>query len=60
MINGSKKLGATGVKYAYTPVDKDMDGTVSAGEPISSTDGGASLSVTVPAYSVVVVVFPGA
>jgi alpha-L-arabinofuranosidase len=59
-INGSKKLGATGKRYAYTPVDKDMDGDVSAGEPISSADGGASLSVTVPAYSVVVVVFPGA
>lgn len=59
-IGGAERLGATGKRYAYTPIDGDMDGTVSGPEDVSSQDGGASLLVTVPAYSVVVLVFPPA
>jgi len=59
-LDGATKVGPTGVRYAYTPIGRDLDGTVSDGEPISSSDGGASITVPVPPYSVVVVVFPPA
>jgi len=59
-VAGAKRFGAIGKRYAYTPVDGDMDGEVTSGEDVSSEDGGAALVVPVPAYSVVVLVFPPA
>ncbi|HEX2659292.1 MAG TPA: hypothetical protein VHU40_13505, partial [Polyangia bacterium] len=59
-LTGPRRLGPSGVSYAYVPVNGDLDGPISAGEPITSTDGGSSVVVSVPAYSVVVLVFPAA
>ena len=51
-------LACVGKRYAYTPVNTDQDGTVK-GEWIFSNTAGTSVPVLVPAYSSVVVVFPG-
>jgi alpha-L-arabinofuranosidase len=50
-------LGCVGTRYAYTPSGTDLDGTVTS-EPIFSATSRTSVSVAVPAYSVVVVRFP--
>ena len=54
---GGTLLGCVGTRYAYTPAPPDMDGTVTSA-PIFSATAGDSVAVSVPAYSVVVVVFP--
>jgi alpha-L-arabinofuranosidase len=51
-------LGCVGTRYAYTPSGTDLDGAVTS-EPIFSAASRTSVSVAVPAYSVVVVRFPG-
>ena len=57
VTGGGTTLACVGVRYAYTPVNSDQDGSVSAAYIFSSTDG-LSVPVAVPAYSTVVVAFP--
>lgn len=56
-VTGGSMLGCVGTRYAYTPVGTDNDGTVTS-QPIFSSATGASVSVGVPPFSVVVVTFP--
>jgi hypothetical protein len=53
----STMLDCVGTRYAYTPVNTDQDGAVTS-DPIFSAQSRTSVSVGVPAYSVVVVHFP--
>jgi hypothetical protein len=50
-------LGCVGTRYAYTPVNGDQDGSLSA-DWIFASSGGTAVTVLVPKYSSVVVVFP--
>lgn len=50
-------LACVGTRYSYAPVNMYDDGPVTS-EPIFANTAGTSVSVTVPPYSVVVVVFP--
>lgn len=50
-------LGCVGTRYAYTPVNTDQDGTVSS-DWIFANATGTAVTVSVPRYSTVVVVFP--
>jgi hypothetical protein len=50
-------LGCVGTRYAYTPVNNDQDGGLS-GDWIFSNTAGTAVTVLVPKYSSVVVVFP--
>jgi hypothetical protein len=58
VTGGSSTFACAGSRYAYTPVNANLDGTVSAAQSIFSTPTGTSVPVGVPAYSVVVVSFP--
>lgn len=59
-VASSRPLACSGTRYAYTPVENNNSGPVSAGEPIASTstDTGSTVQVSVPAQAVVVVRFP--
>ena len=50
-------LACVGKRYAYTPVNTDQDGTVT-GDWIYANTAGTAVTVLVPKYSSVVVVFP--
>ena len=50
-------LACVGKRYAYTPVNTDQDGTVT-GDWIYANTTGTAVTVLVPKYSSVVVVFP--
>jgi hypothetical protein len=58
LTGGSSTFACVGSRYAYTPVNTNLDGTVSTAQSIFSTSTGTSVPVGVPAYSVVVVSFP--
>jgi len=57
---GTSTLACAGYRYAYTAQNgsANVDGTVSAPQPIYASTSGTSVSVSVPAYAVVVVSFP--
>jgi hypothetical protein len=52
------KLPCVGTRYAYTPGAMNADGVVAAAPIFSTNDANNRVAVAVPAYSVVVVVFP--
>lgn len=58
-LSAGSNLPCVGTRYAYVPVNGDNDGPVSAAPIFSSNDATNQVSVEVPAYSVVVLVFPG-
>jgi hypothetical protein len=50
-------IGCVGARYAYTPVNTDQDGPVTYA-PIFANAAGTAVSVLVPRYATVVLVFP--
>jgi hypothetical protein len=56
-VTGGTTLGCVGIRYVYSPVNGDQDGTVTSDWIFSSADG-LSVPVSVPAYSTVVIAFP--
>jgi hypothetical protein len=58
-LAAASKLPCVGTRYTYAPVNGDNDGQVSVAPIFSNNDATNQVSVEVPAYSVVVVAFPG-
>lgn len=56
-VTGGTSLACVGTQFVYSPVNSFEDGPV-VSQPIFSSATGASVAVTVPPYSIVVVAFP--
>ncbi|MBC8133765.1 MAG: hypothetical protein H7X95_12345 [Deltaproteobacteria bacterium] len=57
LTGGTTTFACVGTRHAYLPLPPDLDGTVTSA-PIFAPPGGTSVTVSVPAYSVIVVSFP--
>jgi hypothetical protein len=59
-VTSTRPLACSGTRYAYTPIENNNSGPVSAGDPIqsTSTETGSTVQIPVPAQAVVVVRFP--